>query len=100
MWSPSTLHELNAKKPKPAKKAVQQPSYQAKTYIAMDRDERLSLIGDILWDCGLQDTLACLIRGLDSLMARRGKSIEALCVLEGLKGLLAGYLRRYEPEEE
>ena len=100
MWSTSTLTELNAKKPKKAEKVNRHNTWSEKTYTQMDRNERLDLIGYVLMDHGLQDTLKSFIKGMTTLMKKRGKSIEGLCVLEGLKGLLSGYLRRYEPEDD
>jgi hypothetical protein len=64
------------------------------------RKIRLAQIEGILFDYGLQSTLKSFIVALENLMKVRGKSIEALCVLECMKGALAGYLRRYEPEYE
>ena len=67
---------------------------------ADQRKARLAQIKGILFDHGLQDTLKAFIDALEKLNAVRGKSIEGLCVLESIKGALAGYLRRYEPEDE
>ena len=64
------------------------------------RKARLAQIEGILFDHGLQDTLQAFIDALEKLGEVRGKSIAGLCVLECIKGALAGYLRRYEPEYE
>lgn len=54
----------------------------------------------ILNENGLQITLKILIDSLQKLIDKRGKSIEGVLILEALKGLHAGYLRRYEVKEE
>lgn len=54
----------------------------------------------ILNENGLQITLKVFIDSLEKLMEKRGKTVAGLLILETLKGLHAGYLRRYEPEDE
>lgn len=63
-------------------------------------EEALPKMKFILENFGLQITLKVLIDSLNYLMEKRGKSIEALFVLEVLKGIHSGYCRRYEPEED
>ena len=53
----------------------------------------------ILFGNGLQITLKTLIDSLEELLEQRGSSTEAIMVLEGLKGLYTGYMRRYEEDE-
>ena len=55
---------------------------------------------NILNENGLQVTLSILIISLEKLIKKRGKSIEGLFVLEALKGIYTGYLRRNEEDEE
>lgn len=54
----------------------------------------------ILNENGLQITLKILIDSLQKLIDKRGKSIEGVLILEALKGLHAGYLRRYEIKDK
>ena len=54
----------------------------------------------ILFGNGLQITLTTLIKSLTKMVGARGHSIEGVMVLEGLKGLLRGYLGRYECDIE
>lgn len=50
---------------------------------------------------GLQITLTTLTAALDKLMNKRNcKDSEGLLILETLKGLLNGYKRRYESEDD
>lgn len=53
---------------------------------------------EILFGHGLQTTLTTLIFSLRKMIDKRGHSIEGVMVLEGLKGLLKGYLSRYEDQ--
>lgn len=92
MWSPSTLKKVNAPK-KPQMEPRQQVS-------ANQRKVRLAQIEAILSNHGLESTLQSFIEALEKLMKVRGKSVSEIFVLEGLKGVLSGYLRRYEPEDE
>ena len=54
----------------------------------------------ILNENGLQITLKILIDALQKLIDKRGKSVAGLIILETLRGLHAGYLKRYDVEEE
>jgi hypothetical protein len=67
-------------------------------YISME-DEALFKMEAILEEYGLQITLKILADGLENLMYKRGKSITGLLVLESIKGLHAGYVRRNEIED-
>lgn len=53
---------------------------------------------EILFGNGLQITLTTLISSLTKMIDKRGHSVEGVMVLEGLKGLLKGYLGRYEDQ--
>ena len=55
---------------------------------------------EILEDTGLQVTLKVLIDALEALIKKRGKDHLNLMVLEGLRGLYKGYMRRHEPNED
>ena len=63
-------------------------------------EEALPHMEKILNENGLQITLKILITSLEKLIKKRGKSIEVLFVLEALKGIHAGYLRRNEEDHE
>lgn len=55
---------------------------------------------DLLFQHGIQTTLGALIQALKELMKARGYSTEGVMVVEGLKEILNGYLRRYEEYEQ
>jgi hypothetical protein len=54
----------------------------------------------ILDENGLQITLKTLIDSLQNLIDERGKTLESVIILETLRGLHAGYLRRYEVKDD
>jgi len=54
---------------------------------------------EILFEYGLQISLKTLADSLQKMIDIRGPSVEGLMILEGLKGLHAGYIRRHEEEE-
>lgn len=54
----------------------------------------------ILERYGLQITLKTLIDSLEELIRKRGKDHLNLMVVEVLRGLHKGYLRRHEPSDE
>ena len=62
-------------------------------------EEALPKMANILNNNGLQITLSTLIKSLEMMIQKRGPSIEGCLILETLKGLLAGYKRRYEEED-
>ena len=82
MWSTGTLRKLNAER-KPSKEELAQPKMQ-----------------EFLEDNGLQITLKTLIVSLEKLIEKRGKDHLNLMVLEGIRGLYKGYMRRHEPNED
>jgi hypothetical protein len=82
MWSPSTLSKLNAEK-KPTKESEARPKMQ-----------------EFLEEYGLQITLKTLLEALEKLIEKRGKDHLNLMVVEGLRGLYKGYMRRHEPNED
>ena len=53
----------------------------------------------ILFENGLQITLKTLIDALQKMIDQRGKDELNLMVIEGLRGLYNGYMRRYELED-
>lgn len=57
------------------------------------------LMYNMLNEFGLQITLKVLIDSLDELIEKRGKTSYSLLMLEALKGLHAGYIRRNEVDE-
>jgi hypothetical protein len=81
MWSPTTLAKLNAEK-KPTKEELARPEMQG-----------------FLEEYGLQITLKTLVDALEKLIEKRGKDHLNLMVLEGIRGLYKGYMRRHEPSE-
>lgn len=54
---------------------------------------------EILFGYGLQITLKTLIDALQKMIEKRGKDHLNLMVVEGLRGLYNGYMRRHEPDE-
>lgn len=54
----------------------------------------------ILERYGLQITLKTLVDALEELIRKRGKDHLNLMVVEGIRGLHKGYLRRNEPSDE
>lgn len=82
MWSGSTLSKLNAPK-KPTKEEEAQPKMQ-----------------EFLEEYGLQITLKTLVKSLEKLIEKRGKDHNNLMIVEGLRGLYNGYMRRHEPNED
>lgn len=62
--------------------------------------EALPKMEAILEGYGLQVTLKIFVDSLQNLIKRRGKSIEALLIMETIKGLHAGYLRRHEEADD
>ena len=53
----------------------------------------------LLCDYGLQTTLKTFCDALDELIHERGPSIESCLILETIKGVYQGYLRRYDEED-
>ena len=53
----------------------------------------------ILEGYGLQITLKTLGDSLEELIRKRGPSIESCLILEAIKGLHAGYIRRHEEDD-
>ena len=53
-------------------------------------------MAELLAENGLQICLKTLINALDERFNQKGTNIEGVMVLEGLKGLHKGYLRRYD----
>lgn len=82
MWSGSSLTKVNAPK-KLSKEEEAQPKMQ-----------------EILEEYGLQITLKTLVNALEKLIEKRGKDHLNLMVVEGLRGLYKGYMRRHEPNED
>jgi hypothetical protein len=82
MWSNPTLRKLNAPKK------------------LTHEEEALPKMKAFLDEYGLQITLKTLGDSLEKLMEKRGKHVVTLMVLEGIRGLHKGYLRRHEPEED
>lgn len=54
---------------------------------------------EILENFGLQITLKTLADSLAELIRKRGPSIEACLIMEAIKGLHAGYIRRHEEDD-
>lgn len=63
-------------------------------------EEALPKMEHILENYGLQITLKTLADSLKNLIKKRGRSIEALLILETIKGIHAGYLRRHEEDND
>jgi hypothetical protein len=82
MWSTGTLAKLNAKK-KPTKEEEARPKME-----------------EFLEEYGLQITLKTLVDALQKMIEKRGKDHLNLMVIEGLRGLYNGYMRRHEPNED
>ena len=82
MWSGSSLSKVNAKR---------QPTRE---------DEARPKMQEILEEYGLQITLKTLVDSLENLIKKRGKDHLNLMILEGLRGLYTGYMRRHEPGED
>jgi hypothetical protein len=82
MWSGSSLTKVNAPK-KLSKEEEAQPKMQ-----------------EILEEYGLQITLKTLVNALEKLIEKRGKDHLNLMIVEGLRGLYKGYMRRHEPNED
>jgi hypothetical protein len=82
MWSGSSLTKVNAPK-KLSKEEEAQPKMQ-----------------EILEEYGLQITLKTLVNALEKLIEKRGKDHLNLMIVEGLRGLHKGYMRRHEPNED
>lgn len=59
----------------------------------------LAQMQNILESFGLQITLKTLTDSLEELIRKRGPSIEACLIVETIKGLHAGYIRRYEEDD-
>lgn len=59
----------------------------------------LEKMQEILENFGLQITLKTLADSLEELIRKRGPSIEACMVVETIKGLHAGYIRRHEEDD-
>jgi len=53
----------------------------------------------LLFDNGLQITLKTLIDAMETMEQTRGKTMQSMMVLEGLRGLYHGYVRRYELDD-
>ncbi len=64
----------------------------------MESEARPQMLA-ILEKYGLQITLKTLVDSLEELLKKRGPSISGCLILEALRGLHAGYLRRHEEEE-
>lgn len=62
------------------------------------RDEAYPIFLQLLQDYGLQDFLLWFAEALEELQSKRGFSIEASLIIEVLKGIHSGYLRRYDGE--
>ena len=69
----------------------QNSSMEAKFYPRME---------SILFGIGLQSTLKMLVDALQKMMDKRGKDHLNLMILEGLRGLYNGYMRRHEPSDK
>ena len=82
MWSTGTLSKMNAAK-KPTKEDEARPKMQ-----------------EFLEEDGLQITLKTLVVALEKLIEKRGKDHNSLMIVEGLRGLYNGYMRRHEPNED
>jgi hypothetical protein len=82
MWSGSSLSKINAKK---------RPT--------MEEEARPKMVA-MLEEYGLQLTLSTLVDALEALIKKRGKDHLNLMVLEGVRGLYKGYMRRHEPNED
>lgn len=54
---------------------------------------------EILFENGLQVTLKILIDSLDLWLEQRGPNVFGCQIVESLRGIHAGYLRRHEEEE-
>ena len=54
---------------------------------------------EFLFSYGLQITLKTFIDALDLMIQQRGPFVYGTMVVEGLRGLYKGYLRRYEVED-
>jgi hypothetical protein len=62
-------------------------------------EEALPKMQEILERYGLQITLKTLVDSLEELIRKRGPSIEACLIVEAIKGLHAGYIRRHEEDD-
>lgn len=82
MWSGSTLTKINTPK-KPTKE-----------------EEALPKMQEFLEEYGLQITLKTLVNSIEKLIEKRGKDHNNLMIVEGLRGLYNGYMRRHEPNED
>jgi hypothetical protein len=78
MWSTPTLAKLNAEK-KPTKEELARSQMQA-----------------FLEEYGLQITLKTLVEALEKLIEKRDKDHLNLLILESLRGIYRGYMRRHE----
>ena len=55
---------------------------------------------EILFNNGLQVTLKVLIDSLQKMIDERGGSAISFLILESLRGIHKGYLRRYDSDKE
>lgn len=63
----------------------------------MEEDAKPVML-QLLQSYGLQICLKTLADSLEEVMAKRGVTLQGVLILEVLRGIHAGYLRRYDTE--